>query len=105
MDEAGRILALLTVYHREDLVCALVRAVRYRAFSSSAVEHILGAQAKPRSVMETLVIDAREQLDDILHQTPISTRPTADYQLLLLEKTVDEQSNEDQDHGPEDSTA
>ena len=104
MDEAGRVLALLTVYHREDLVCALVRAVRYRAFSSSAVEHILGAQAKPRSAMETLVIDARQQLDEILCQTPISTRPTADYQ-LLLEKTVDEQSNEDQDHGPEDSTA
>jgi hypothetical protein len=68
------------------------------------VERTLGALAKPRSVMETLVIDARQQLDEILRQTPLPPQPTADYQ-LLLEKTVDEESNEDKDHGPEDSTA
>jgi len=103
-DEAGRVLGLLTVYHREDLVRALERAVRYRAFSWSAVERILAAQAKPRSAMEALVIDAREQLDEILRQTPLEPRSTADYQ-ALLEKTDDEESHEGEDHGPDDSTA
>jgi transposase len=102
--EATRVLALLMVYHREDLVRALERAVRYRAFSWSAVERILAAQAKPRSVMETLVIDAREQLDEMLRQTPLSPRSTADYQ-PLLEQTDDEERYEGEDHGPDGSAA
>ena len=40
-------LGLLATYHREDLARALQRAVRYRAFSWSAVERILAAQARP----------------------------------------------------------
>ena len=48
-DEAARVLGLLATYHREDLARALQRAVRYRAFSWSAVERILAAQARPRS--------------------------------------------------------
>ena len=44
---------------RKDLARALERACRYCAFSWSAVERILAAQAKPRSTMEALVIDAR----------------------------------------------
>src|SRR2546425_6853472 len=61
-DEAARVLGLLTVYRREDLARALERAGRYRAFSWAAVERSLAAQAKPRSAMEALVIDARDQL-------------------------------------------
>jgi hypothetical protein len=47
-DEAFRVLGLLATYQREDLVKALERASRYRAFSFSAVERILAAQARPR---------------------------------------------------------
>jgi transposase len=101
-NEATRILALLMVYHREDLVRALERAIRYRAFSWSAVERILAAQAKPRSTMETLVIDARQQLDQMLRQAPLTPRSTADYQ-LLLEKT--EEDDDGEDHGPGGSAA
>jgi hypothetical protein len=71
-DEAARVLGLLTIYRREDLARALERAVRYRAFSWSAVERILAAQAKPRSSMESLAIEAREQLDQILRQVPLA---------------------------------
>ena len=70
-DEAARVLGLLTVYRREDLARALERAGRYRAFSWSAVERILAAQAKPRSAMEALTIEAREQLDEMLRQIPL----------------------------------
>ena len=104
-DEAGRVLGLLTVYRREDLVRALERAVRYRAFSWSAVERILAAQAKPRSAMEALTIEAREQLNEILRQIPLDSRPTAEYQALLEETKEGDASHEGEDDGSDDPTA
>lgn len=101
-DEAARVLGLLAVYRREDLARALERAVRYRAFSWSAVERILAAQAKPRSTMESLAIEAREHLDEILRQEPLAPRSTAEYQ-ALLEETADE-NQEDKKDGSDDST-
>jgi hypothetical protein len=82
-NEAARVLGLLATYHREDLARALERAVRYRAFSWSAVERILAAQARPRSVQEALVTEAQEQLAETLRQAPLSARPPAEYQALL----------------------
>jgi transposase len=104
-DEAARVLGLLTVYRREDLVRALERAVRYRAFSWSAVERILAAQAKPRSTMEALTVEAREQLNELLRQLPLDSRPTSEYQALLEETTEGDESHEDEDDGSDDSTA
>ena len=99
-DEAARVLGLLGTYHREDLARALERAVRYRAFSWSAVERILAAQARPRSVWESLEAEAREQLDEVLRQAPLSTRPAAEYQSLLEEMaTGDEEDDEEDKHG------
>jgi transposase len=104
-DEAARVLGLLTIYRREDLARALERAVRYRAFPWSAVERILAAQAKPRSSMEALVVDAREQLHKILRQSPLEPRSTAEYQALLDKPAKDHETNEGEDDGPDDSTA
>jgi hypothetical protein len=96
-DEAARVLGLLATYHREDLARALERATRYRAFSWSAVERILAAQARPRSAWESLQAEAREQLDEILLQSPISTRSTAEYQTLLEETAIHDEKDEDDD--------
>jgi len=104
-DEATRVLGLLTMYHREDLSSALERAVRYRAFSWSAVERILAAQAKPRSAREALAIEAREQLQEMLRQVPLVPRSTAEYQTLLEETAKHDEGDEDQDHGPDDPPA
>ena len=98
-------LGLLTVYRREDLMQALERAGRYRAFSWSAVERILAAQAKPRSAMEALAIEAREQLDEILRQVPLAPRSTAEYQALLEDVEDDKENHEVKDNGPDDPTA
>ena len=104
-DEAARVLGLLSVYRREDLARALERAGRYRAFSWSAVERILAAQAKPRSAMEALTVEAREQLHKMLRQIPLDARPTAEYQALLEETTEGDRSHEGEDDGPDDPTA
>jgi len=81
------------------------RAGRYRAFSWSAVERILAAQAKPRSAMEALTIEAREQLDEMLRQIPLAPRSTAEYQTLLEETAEGEENHESEDNGPDDSIA
>src|SRR5439155_22998827 len=84
-------------YHRDDLARALERAVRYRAYSWSAVERILAAQARPRSVGESLEAEAQEQLDEIFRQSPLSVRSTAEYQSLLEETAHGDEDEDDQD--------
>ena len=96
-EEAARVLGLLATYHREDLARALERAARYRAFSWSAVERILAAQARPRSGWESLQADAQEQLDEILRQSPGSTRSTAEYRPPLEETAIHDETDEDDD--------
>jgi len=98
-DEATRVLGLLATYHRQDLAQALERAVRYRAFSWSAVERILAAQARPRSVQEALTAEAQEQLAEVLRQAPLSVRPTAEYQVLLEENEIGHEEDDDS-HDP-----
>lgn len=99
-NEAARVLGLLSTYHREDLARALERAVRYRAFSWSAVERILAAQARPRSVWESLETEAQEQLDEILRQEPVSARSTAEYQPLLEETANADEEDDDETNDP-----
>ena len=98
-NEAARVLGLLATYHREDLARALERAVRYRAYSWPAVERILAAQARPRSVWESLQTEAQQQLDEILRQVPLPARSTAEYQ-PLLEETVRDEEKDDEDNEP-----
>jgi hypothetical protein len=47
----------------------------------------------------------RRRLDEILRQTPLAPRSTADYQALLENAPDDEESHEGKDHGPDDSAA
>ena len=83
-------LALLGTYARADLVAALKRAVRYGAYSFSAVERILAVQARPKTVLESLAEQEREHLQPFLDDNPIGPRPTADYQPLIDEETSDD---------------
>ena len=94
-DEAHRVLALLATYARADLVAALDRACRYRAFSLTAVERILAAQAQPKSALDVLDADARPRLTALMGEAPVPPRATAEYQHLL----------EAPDHGPQDEDA
>ena len=92
-------LGLLGTYHREDLGRALERATRYRAFSWSAVERILATQARPRSGWESLAAEARQQLNEMLRQSSLDARSTAEYQ-PLLEETANRDEDEEDDDNP-----
>jgi len=99
-NEAARVLGLLATYHRQDLARALERAVRYRAYSWSAVERILAAQARPRSAWESLQTEAQEQLKEILRETPLSARSTAEYQPLLEETALGDEEDDPKNNDP-----
>jgi hypothetical protein len=82
-DEAQRILALLATYTRTDLIAALARACRYRAYSLTAIERILAAQAQPKSPILALTEEATAQLTALVGADAVPPRPTADYLSLL----------------------
>lgn len=82
-DEAYRLLALLATYSEKDLIAALSRARRYRAFSLTAVERILSAQAQPKSVLDVLEAQAKPHLDALVNDEPVPPRSTAEYLSLL----------------------
>jgi transposase len=103
-EEASRVLGLLSTYHREDLQSALERAARYRAFSLSAVERILAAQARPKLASESLEQEAREHLEELFRQSPVSLRPAEEYQELLKEEN-ESQGENPTEHDQSDESA
>jgi transposase len=84
-NQAERVLALLAVYPRQDVLAALERAVRYGAFSLAAVQRILAARSQPKTPLEALADDHRTYLEGLLEGDPMPPRPTSDYQDLLRE--------------------
>jgi len=91
--QARRVLALLGTYASKDLVAALDRAVRFNAYSAHAVERILAAQARPKTVLEALADEERRPLPFL--DEPVRPRPLSEYQHL---------GEESADHGPNQAT-
>jgi transposase len=100
-DEAQKVLALLGTYTQVDLLRALTRAIRYRAFSLRAVERILAVTARPKGLLETLADETRQRLAELHPDPPVPPRPTSEYQSLLEEpsngegRVVEEQPREE----------
>jgi transposase len=94
--QARRVLALLGTYTTKDLLAALDRAVRFGAYSVHAVERILAAQARPKTVFEALADDSaeatRQQLQPLLDE-PVRPRPLSEYQHLVEERAAHGQKN------------
>jgi transposase len=86
--QAFKILALQSTYARVDLLAALERAVRFGAYSASAIERILAAQAKPQSILAALADRERRHLPDHLRDNPVSPRPTTEYR-TFVEESID----------------
>lgn len=108
-DEAQKVLALLGTYAQADVLRALARAARYRAFSLRAVERILAATARPKSLLETLADEARPRLEQLHPDPPVPPRPTAEYQFLLEgprdEKQPPSEEKTDSDEAKQDESS
>ena len=77
------------------ILSAACQFLAARAFSLSSIERILTAQAQPKTTRETLSKKAREQIDELLRQTPIEPRSTQEYQNLLEPGVKDDEEKDD----------
>lgn len=75
----AQVLGLRERYAADDLLAALERAVRYRAFDAAIVTRILEAQAAPRTLPETSADAARRRLRDGLPDTQAPPRDLSAY--------------------------
>jgi hypothetical protein len=75
----AQVLALRDRYDADDVLIALERAVRYRAFDAGTVTRILEAQATPRTLPEVLADEARRRLRDDLPNTQAPPRDLTAY--------------------------
>jgi transposase len=102
-DHAQKVLALLGIYRREDVLAALERAVRYGAFSAKSIERILAVQARPKTCWDRMAEEEPSHLGDLLSDDPTPPRPATEYQNLLFEESDhDDTTEEKDDTGPED---
>jgi len=85
LKQAQRVLALLRVYERADVLVAMQRAVRHHAYSFSALERILNLQATPKPLW--LSESQQEWIAALTEEDSIEPRSSADYQHLLFEET------------------
>ena len=102
-DHAQKVLTLLGIYRREDLLAALERAVRYGAFSAKSIERILAVQARPKTCWDRMAEEEPSHLGELLSDDPTPPRPATEYQHLLFEESDhDDQTEEKDDTDPED---
>ncbi len=98
-DQAQKVLALSGIYHRDDLLAALERAVRYGAFSANSVERILAVQARPKTPLERMADEEPSHLGKLLSDDPTPPRPATEYQDLLFEEPEHHDDTEEKDDG------
>lgn len=96
------ILALKEQYHSEDIHRALEHALRFQAFEGSAIERILRARAKPRTLEHARNDRARQELAKALPE--ITQRPLTEYGTLLNSQQEEPDGN-DREHQDEDQGA
>jgi hypothetical protein len=108
-DEGSKILALLETYHRRDLLAALERALRYGAFSRSAIERILAVSATPKTSLDKLADKEQQQLRDLMGGELVRPRTGKEYRELFDQSPSEEaeddttDARDDEADGPQES--
>ena len=83
---AQKVLTLLNVYPKSDVLAAMQRAVMYRAFGYSELERILAHQGTPKPSWQQLSESEQETIDKLTDSKPIPPRHSQEYQDLLYGK-------------------
>ena len=99
-DEAQKVLCLLETYCRQDLVAALERAVRYGAYSRSAIERILAITATPKAALDKLAEQESRQLKSLLGNRPVTPRSAKEYGQLFRQQPSEPPDDEANNHNP-----
>jgi transposase len=80
--ELTHILALQLTWSAEDIVAALEHAMRYDAYDARAVERILEARFKPRSLEGQMAETTRMQIRNAMREHPVRQRSLTEYAAL-----------------------
>jgi hypothetical protein len=110
---AQKVLTLLNVYPKSDVLAAMQRAVTYRAFGYSFLERILAHQSTPKPSWQQLSESEQEAIAKLTDSKPIPPRHSQEYQDLLygkketspetnLENPPENQSHESQEPRPQE---
>jgi transposase len=93
---AQKILTLLNIYPKSDVLAAMQRAVTYRVFEYSSLERILAHQGTPKPSWQQLSESERDAIAKLTDSKPIPPRHSQEYQDLLYGKkeTLDETNQE-----------
>jgi transposase len=83
---AQKILTLLNIYPKSDVLAAMQRAVTYRAFGYSFLERILAHQGTPKPSWQQLSESEQEAIAKLIDSKPILPRHSQEYQDLLFGK-------------------
>ncbi len=83
---AQKVLTLLNMYPKSDVLAAMQRAVMYRAFGYSELECILAHLGTPKPSWQQLSESEQETIDQLTDSKPIPPRHSQEYQDLLYGK-------------------
>ena len=84
--QAQRVLGLLNIYPKSDVLAAMQRAVTYHAFGFSSLERILAHQGTAKPSWQQLSDGEREAIAKLTDAKPIRPRHSQEYQDLLSGK-------------------
>lgn len=80
--ELNHIIGLQVTWSADDIVRALKHAMSYDAYDARAVERILEARFKPRSLAQQIAETTRSRIRELMRENPIQQRPLTDYTAL-----------------------
>jgi hypothetical protein len=78
----ARLLNLQLVWSADDIVKAMQHALLYHALDAAAVERILRARFRPRTLDEQIAQRTRCQVRSVMASNPVAQRPLSDYSAL-----------------------
>lgn len=80
--ELSYILGLQLQWSADDIVQALSHAMSYSAYDARAVQRILEARFKPRTLQMQIAHSARNRIREIMRDHPVQQRPLSEYTTL-----------------------
>jgi hypothetical protein len=100
--ELSYILGLQLGWSGDDIAKALAHALKYEAYDARAVERILQARFRPRSLAQQVADSTRARIGELMRDHPIVQRPLQSYQTLRTgDSGVVPAGGEEQNDDPE----
>jgi transposase len=102
--ELDYILGLQMRWSADDIVRALSHAMNYDAYDARAVERILEARFKPRTLQAQIADSTRARIRELMRDSPVQQRSLTDYPSLRSDVPPTLPHAEDSNAAPPDQT-